>query len=126
MAMASNESNPKMDNDTKDDTDTDPQDDTLQKFFDEMLKVAPNAKVKFPTLAQPKNFLLGFAYSIAEAESGQIHLTSIRKDRNISVIELKQNGDYKHLKVPDPYRDCNKLYMAPTIFTGVDLSANPC
>lgn len=67
-------------------------------------------KVKFPKIQQP--LILGFAYSIAEANQGIIHLSSIQKDRKISVIELTENNGYKHLKFPDPYRDCNKLYMA--------------
>ena len=64
-----------------------------------------------PKLLQASNWPIGFAYSIADADNGDIHLSPITKDRNISVIELTENNGYKHLKFPDPHRDCNKLYM---------------
>eukprot|EP00486_Rosalina_sp_Unknown_P007476 CAMPEP_0201575680 /NCGR_PEP_ID=MMETSP0190_2-20130828/21041_1 /ASSEMBLY_ACC=CAM_ASM_000263 /TAXON_ID=37353 /ORGANISM="Rosalina sp." /LENGTH=232 /DNA_ID=CAMNT_0048005619 /DNA_START=83 /DNA_END=781 /DNA_ORIENTATION=- len=88
----------------------DNKDEKLQNFIAQSTDVKKGVKVKFPKLQQP--LILGFAYSIAEADAGTIHLSSIQKDRNISVIQLRENNGYKHLKFPDPYRDCNKLYMA--------------
>ena len=90
--------------------DSDKKENELSKFFIEHTDVKKGSKVKFPKLVQP--LLLGFAYSIREANEAKIHLSSIQKDRKISIIELIENNGYKHLKVQDPYRDCNKLYMA--------------